>query len=71
MVALDHGHRAAGLQQAPERDERLDRLRQVLEQEADEDVVERLGLQRQIEDVGLEELDVRVAGRCDARLGLR
>ena len=45
VVALDDRHRAAGLEQSAERDERFDRLRQVLQQEADEDMVERLGLE--------------------------
>ena len=62
MVAFDDRDRAARLEQAIENRERLDRPRQMLEDEADEDVVEGLGAERQSEDVRVLELDVGQAG---------
>ncbi len=58
MIPLDHGDGAARPQQPLESDQRFDRLRQVLQHEAYEDVVERAGLEGQLEDVGLHEFDV-------------
>ena len=62
VIAFDHRNRAAGLQVAFQRPQHLDRPREVLQDEADENVVERLGLVRQVEDVGLLKTDV-----CDTR----
>ena len=58
MVALDHGDRAAGPQQAAQRRQRLHGLGQVLEHEAHEHVVERPGCEGQVEDVRLLERHV-------------
>jgi hypothetical protein len=58
VIALDDGHRPAGTQQLREQLQRCDGAREVLEHEADEDVVERLRREREVEDVGLAELDV-------------
>ena len=71
MVALDDGDRAARPQQPAAARQRLDRLRQVLEHEADEDVVERLRREGQVEDVGLLKLDVRQPGRLALRASPR
>jgi hypothetical protein len=40
VIALDDGDRAAGLQESTQPDQGLVRVRQVLEDEAEEDVVE-------------------------------
>ena len=73
MVALDDRDRAARPQQVPEGDEGVDRLGEVLEDEADKDVVERPGLEGQVEEVPLANLDVLEPGRLDPvfRLGDR
>ena len=62
MIAFDDGDGAARLEQPIENHERLDRPREVLEDEADEDVVEGLGAERQSEDVRVLELDVGEPG---------
>ena len=51
VIALDHGDRPAGPDQPGQRGQRLDRVGEVLEQEADEHVVERRGRERRVEDV--------------------
>ena len=48
VIALDHGDRAAGLQHRAEPSQGFGRARQVLEHEADEDVVERRRRERSI-----------------------
>ena len=58
MVALDDGDRPPGPEQLPERGQGLDRPQEVLQDEADEDVVEGLGAKGQGEDVRLLELHV-------------
>jgi len=58
VVAFDDGDRAVGLEVGLEDAEGVDRAGEMLKDEADEDVVERLRLERQVEDVGLLELDV-------------
>jgi hypothetical protein len=70
VIALDHRDRAARLEQALERGKRLDGLGEVLEHEADEDMVERTRRERQREDVSLRGLHVRVPGGAHAPLGL-
>ena len=69
VVTLDDRDRAAG-RSSVRSAQRLDRPRQVLEHEAHEDVVERIGRERQVEDVGLEELDVGqpASTRCAAAI---
>ena len=62
VVALDDGDRAARPEQDRQGGQCLVRAGQVLEDEADEHVVERLGRERQVEDVRLPELDVGQPG---------
>ena len=62
MIALDHGDGAAGPQQPLENRQRLDRPREVLQDETDENVVEGLGIEGQGEDVRLPELHVGESG---------
>jgi hypothetical protein len=62
VVALDDGDRAAGPDHLPQDGQRLDGPGQVLEDEADEDMVERPLGERQRVQVGLPELDARHAG---------
>jgi hypothetical protein len=69
MVALDHGDRATGPEQPTENRQRFNRLREVLENEADENMVERLGREGQSEDVGLPELHVGESGGVGPPLG--
>jgi hypothetical protein len=58
VIPLDDGERAARPEHLLECDQSLDRLRQVLQHEADEDVVEGDRVELQIEDVRLHELHV-------------
>jgi hypothetical protein len=51
VIALDDGDAVTGSQQSLQRDQGRDGTREVLEDEADEEVVEGLGVERQIEDV--------------------
>jgi hypothetical protein len=71
VIALDDGDRAAGPEQPAKDRQRLDRSREVLQDETDEDVVEGLGGERECEEIRLLELDIRQPGLFDAapRLG--
>lgn len=55
VIALDNGDGATGPEQPVENRQGLDRPREVLQDEADEDVVEGLGAEGQGEDVRLPE----------------
>jgi hypothetical protein len=69
VVALDHGERPARLEDALEVPQPAQRIVEVLEHEAHEDVVERGVLERQREEVGPAVLDVRERGCLRERLG--
>ena len=62
MIAFDDCDGASWLEEPIENHERLDRPREVLQDEADEDVIEGLGAERQSEDVRLAVLDVGEPG---------
>ena len=70
MIALDHGDRAAGPQQPLENRQGLNRPREVLQDETDENVVEGLGVEGQGEDVRLLELHVGESGPVGPSPGL-
>jgi hypothetical protein len=70
VVSFDHRDRPAGPEKPPETSQRLDRPGEVLKDETDEDVVERLGRERQREDVGLAELHVCQSGPIGPPSGL-
>src|SRR5205807_10375137 len=59
VVAFDDRDRPARLEQTFQRGERLVRLRQMLQQKANEDVIKRLALERWREEVCVPKLDVR------------
>src|SRR6516165_986724 len=61
VVSFDHRDGAAGLEKPPESEESVKRTRQVLEDEADEEVVECFALEGQRKNVRLPELHI-----CDA-----
>ena len=58
MIAFDDRDRPSRLEQSFQRSERLGRPREVLQDEANEDVIERFVLERRGEDVGAPELHV-------------
>ena len=65
VVALDDGDGAARPEQSPDDLQCLTRSGQVLEDEADEGVIEQRRPERQGEKVGLEETDARQPGTGD------
>ncbi|HEX3922139.1 MAG TPA: hypothetical protein VHY31_07625 [Streptosporangiaceae bacterium] len=69
MVALDDGDRAAGPQDAPQARQRSGGVGQVLQDEADEDVVEASGRERQREHIPAQEVDVGQAPCPDQPAG--
>ena len=68
MVAFDRGDRAVGFQQPFEVGKRGERIAQVFENETHEDMVEALRLERQVENVGLQEVDIAQPRALDAGL---
>src|SRR5688500_14789781 len=63
VVSLEDGDCAARLQQLFQQTECVDRTREMLQNEADEDVFEGLGLERQRVEIGVDELDIDDSGR--------
>lgn len=70
MIALGYGDRATGLELPPENRQRLNRLGEMLQDEANEDVVERLGVERQSEDVRMPESHIGQSSRVGNLPGL-
>ena len=70
VVPLDDGDGPAGAYEVGEGRQRVGRAGEVLQYEADEDVIERGRRERECVDVGLPELDVREPGGPDPPLGL-
>lgn len=70
VIALDYGDRATGLELPPENRQRLNRLGEMLQDEANEDVVERLGVERQSEDVRMPESHIGQSSRVGNLPGL-